>query len=509
MAVVKTESTSLRERVKLPPSERFVESYYKPAVGRSLRYLFEIETWIHLAHALMLGRRRIVSKRDVRRIVAAVLELSEAGPEVLKVDYSQEDLYSYVERWIVGRLGPEVGGRLHTGRSRNDLHTTSWRMALRGSVVETLAALANLRETVIRLAGKHVDTVMPGYTHTQHAQPITLAYYLLTVADVLARDHRRLRAALAETDRCPLGSGALTTTAFPIDRVWTARALGFAGVLEVGYDGVSSRDDIPQTCAALAILMTNLSRVAFDLQAWNTAEFRFVEIGDQHASVSSIMPQKKNPAALEHMKAAAGMVTGALVAALSSTKNTSLSDVNDGVTAINEPVLDAALRTRRILGLAAEVLEALKVNADVMLHAAEVGFGTATELADVIVRETGLSFRMAHNIVAGVVREAIDAGKTAVEITAADLERMSEKLFGKPLGASDKAVAGALDPARNVRIRTVLGGPAPANVRKMLAVRRRQIARDRADVSRVAARITKARDQVFDLAAREAAQAEA
>lgn len=497
-------SIQLRERVKLPPSALFVESYYKPAVGRSFQYLFEVETWIHLAHALMLGRRRIVSRKDVRQILRAVLELSEVGPEVLEVDFTQEDLYSYVERWIVGKLGPEVGGRLHTGRSRNDLHTTSWRMALRASVVETLAALSDLRATVLKLAGQHVDTIMPGYTHTQHAQPITLAYYLLTVADVLARDHRRLRAALAETDRCPLGSGALTTTAFPIDRVWTARVLGFAGVLEVGYDGVSSRDDIHQTSAALAILMTNLSRVAFDLQAWNTAEFRFVEIGDQHASVSSIMPQKKNPAALEHIKAAAGMVTGALVAALSCTKNTSLSDVNDGVTAINEPVLDAALRTRRILRLTSEVLEALEVNREVMLRAAEVGFGTATELADVIVRETGLSFRMAHNIVAGVVREAIEAGKTAVEITAADLERMSQQLFGKPLGVSDQAVAGALDPARNVKIRTVLGGPAPANVRKMLPARKRDLTRDKAEVAKVAARIEKAREGVFDLAARAA-----
>ncbi len=500
-------NVSLRERLKLPPSPVFVESYYKSSVSRSFQYLFEVETWIHLAHALMLAKQGIVAKGDVREIVKAVLELYEAGPEALEVDFSQEDLYSYLERWLVGRLGPEVGGRLHTGRSRNDLHTTSWRMALRTSMVEVLSALNGLRETTIGLARQHADTVMPGYTHTQHAQPITLAYYLLTVTDVLARDYRRLRASLAETDRCPLGSGALTTTAFPIDREYTARALGFAGVLEVGYDGVSSRDDIHQSAAAMAILMTNLSRVALDLQTWNTAEVRFVEIGDQHASVSSIMPQKKNPAALEHIKAATGMVTGALVATLSCTKNTSLSDVNDGVTAINEPVLDAALRTRRVLRLSAEVLEALKVNPDVMLRAAEVGFGTATELADVIVRETGLSFRMAHNIVAGVVREAIEEGKTALEITTGDLDRLSQQLFQRPLGISEAAVKGALDPTRNVKIRTVLGGPAPANVKRMLAARKRDLARDVGDVARVATRITKAREQVFEAAAREAGRA--
>jgi argininosuccinate lyase len=479
----------LRERVKRPPSAALVDSYYRPSVARALDRVFAHEMRIHQAHALMLARQGIVSRADVARILEAIAALGEAGSEALAVDYTQEDLYSYVERWIVGRLGPEVGGRLHTGRSRNDLNVTSWRMALREALLGVLDGLLALRAAALRLASAHADTVMPGYTHSQHAQPITLGYYLLTVADLLARDHRRLAAALAEVDHCPLGAGALSTTAFPIDREWTARALGFAGLVEVAYDAVSCRDDGHEAVNALALAMTNLSRLAVDLQAWNTAEYRFIELADQHSSVSSIMPQKKNPQALEHVKAQGAMVLGAAVAALSASRNTSLSDVNDGVTALNEPVLDAAARTRRALVLMAEVLDALTVHPETMRRSAELGFGTATELADVIVRETGLSFRMAHNVVAVVVRDAIAAGRTAMDIRAGDLDDAGTALFGRTLGVSEAALAAALDPVENIRIRTVTGGPAPAMVREMVKRRTAAMAADQAAVRAVTARL--------------------
>lgn len=499
------QTVMLRERVKLPPSAAMIDSYYRPNVTRSTHILFELELWIHVAHARMLERQGIVTGADIGRILGTLLELRAAGPEALAVDYTQEDLYSYTERFVIGRLGPEVGGRMHTGRSRNDLHTTSWRMALRQSLLEVIDSLMALRRTVLDLARQHADTVMPGYTHTQHAQPISLGYYMLSLADLLGRDFERLSHALDHVDRCPLGSGALTTTAFPIDRAFTAEALGFSGLVEVAYDGVSCRDDAHEAAAALTLLMTNLSRLATDLQSWSTAEYRFIELGDQHSAVSSIMPQKKNPAALEHTKAAAGMVTGALVAALSCSKNTSLSDVNDGVSAINEPVLDAALRTRRILVLLTEVLKAITVFPEVMRRSAEVGFGTATELADVIVRETGLSFRMAHNIVAMAVRETIEAGKTALDISAQDLRRIGENLFGNPIDLEERTVREALDPGHNIRIRTIIGGPAPDNVRAMAAQRQQRLDAEAAAIRAVAGRIEGARERTFAAAQAELA----
>jgi argininosuccinate lyase len=489
---------SIRERVKRPPAPAMIESYYGPALERAVRTQFDLEIWVHLAHAAMLARQDIIAAADAQTLRRALLALHAAGPDALGADGTAEDLYSYIERHLTRTLGPEVGGRLHTGRSRNDLHVTTWRMALRALLAEVLTALNALRRVALAQARRYAETVMPGYTHWQHAQPVTLGYYLLAFADLLARDFARLRAAYARVDCCPLGAGALATTAFPLDRAFTAAALGFGSVMEVAYDAVSSRDDAQEAVAACAVLTTGLSRLAVDLQAWSTYEYRFVELADQHCAVSSIMPQKKNPAALEHIKATAAMVTGALTAVLAASKNTAFADVSDGVTAGNEPALDAALRTRRILALAADVLGAITVFPERMADFAATGYGTATELADVIVRETGLSFRMAHNIVVVVVAEAIAASRAANEIAAAELEAAAERLFGRRLGLSAEVVRAALDPAENVRRRTVTGGPAPANMTAMLAARDAALAAETAEVAALAAHLAARRAAVFE-----------
>jgi argininosuccinate lyase len=317
---------------------------------------------------------------------------------------------------------------------------------------------------------------------------------------VLARDHLRLWGTLLHADLCPLGAGALTTTAWPLDRALTAELLGFAAPLEIAYDAVASRDDALEAASALAVLATFLSRLATDLQAWSTWEYGFLELADRHSAVSSIMPQKKNPVALEHIKAAAGMVGGALAAALACTKNTGFADVNDAVTAVNEPVLDAATRSRRILALLGEVLEGLTLNPARMAQAAAEGFGSATELADVIARETGLSFRMAHNIVALVVRRALEAGRSADRIRSADLDAAAEALFGRALGIPEAAVRQALDPAENIRARTLPGGPAPATMRAMLAARRAALAADHEAVAAAERRIAAARARSLTMA---------
>jgi argininosuccinate lyase len=499
------QDVSIRERVKQPPAPAILESYFNPALTRALAHHFELENWIHLAHAQMLVRQQIIGAEDGAKIQGCVLALNEAGPDALKIDHALEDLYSYVERHITRTLGPEAGGRLHTGRSRNDLHVTTWRMTLRGQMQDVLDALVALRRRVLALAETHAATIMPGFTHWQHAQPVTFGYYLLAFADQLERDFSRCLAAYQRTNRNPLGAGALTTTAFPLDRAFTTEALGFDGLMEIAYDAVSSRDDAHEAASAFAILMTAISRLAIDLQAWSTLEYRYIELGDQHCSVSSIMPQKKNPACLENLKAAAAMVTGNLTAALACSKNTAFADVSDGVTAVSDPVTDAAVTTRRALVLLEDVLGAITVNAEHMRHMTEIGFGTATELADVIVRETGLSFRMAHNIVAVVVAEAIEAGLPATAIKAADLERAAQTLFKRGLGISAAAVHAALDPGENVSRRTVAGGPSAANMRSMIAERGVRLAEDGTTAVRLRAQVATARKTSFDRARTQAA----
>jgi argininosuccinate lyase len=243
----------------------------------------------------------------------------------------------------------------------------------------------------------------------------------------------------------------------------------------------------------MAVMMTLLSRLATDLQNWGSWEYGFVELADRHSAVSSIMPQKKNPVALEHLKAAAAMVQGAHNAAMACTKNTAFADVNDAVTAVNEPVLDAALRSRRILALFQEVMQGLSLNKDRMANAAREGFGTATELADVIVRETGLSFRMAHNIVAIVVRDALSEGRNAESISSAALDEAAMVLFGKPLHIAAEKLHAALDPAQNLVGRSLLGGPAPEAMAQMIARRTEALTQDRQSISAISQRIADAR----------------
>nr|WP_274607258.1 argininosuccinate lyase [Paracraurococcus ruber] len=483
-----------------------VESYYRLAVARAQAQVFDHEMWAHLAHGLMLDRQGIVAREALAACLRCVLNLAAQGPDAVPVDHRAEDLYSYVERRIIAELGPDTGGRLHTGRSRNDLNATTWRMAIRAELIAAQRALLALRGTLLRLAGEHAAVVMPGYTHSQHAQPVTFGYWLLAAADVLARDSTRLAGALRHVDACPLGAGALTTTAFPLDRALTAELLGFAAPLEIAYDAVSTHDDGLEATGALAILATFLSRLATDLVSWSTWEYGFVELADRHSAVSSIMPQKKNPAALEHVRAASAMVQGALTAALACNRNTPFADVGDAVTAVNEPILDAAARTRRILALMEEVFALLTLRPARMACAAAEGFGTATELADVIVRETGLSFRQAHNIVAAVVRDALDAGRSADAIRSADLDQAAQALLGRPLGIAASAVAQALDPAANIRARTVQGGPAPAEMARLLQARHAALAADAALLDAMAQRIAAARERCFALA-RDLAQA--
>jgi argininosuccinate lyase len=483
---------SLRERVKYPPAQTMVDSYFAPAIAAGIRYQFVGEMRIHLAHAVMLLDCGIVGLDDIAKIIEVLIELEKAGPEALTIDYRQEDLYSYIERYIVEKLGPETGGRLHTGRSRNDLHTTSWRLSLRSRLLDLLDVVNRLRRTLLDLAEKHIDTVMPGYTHTQHAQPISFGYYLLSAGDLVERDFRRLSAALACCDRSPLGSGALSTTGFPINRELTARLLGFSGLVEIGYDGVSIRDDLQETVGALAILMTGISRVATDLQSWNTMEFGFLELDDAYSSVSSIMPQKKNPQALEHVKAVAAMAIGTLNTVLAASKNTALADVNDGVSAANAPAIEMIEKATRAMLVFEGALRTLTVKPEVMLRSAEIGFGTATELADIIVRETGMSFRMAHNIVGRVVRDTIEAGHTAMTITTTDLDEACKALFGHTLDLSEVVVRKALDPAENLKSRTVTGGPAPERMHEMIARRNTTFGEDATRIANIRKRLADA-----------------
>ncbi|HET8628910.1 MAG TPA: argininosuccinate lyase [Thermomicrobiales bacterium] len=492
-----TGEVQLRERLSKDPAPTLVEHVAAPKFRREFAVLFAPQLEIHLAHCLMLMERGIIARDDGAAILRALLDLQAQGVDALAPNYALEDLYSHVEHHLVARLGPDVGGRLHTARSRNDLGVTQWRLVLRQRLLDVRAALLRLRAAVLDLADAHVETVMPGYTHSQHAQPITLGYYLAAFADVLARDARRLAAAYATANCSPLGAAALTTTGFPIDREATMRRLGFDGLVENGFDAVASRDDAEEAAGALALLGVHLARAAEDLFVWGTAEFALIEFGDEYASVSSIMPQKKNPGFLEYIKKAAGHLIGHATQVLAAVKGSWFTDAGDATDAGNEPLLEATATAIACLEVLAGALATVTVYPERMLHGARVGFGTMTELADTIVREAGVSFRVAHNIVGKTVARAVAEGKRADELTHAMLDATSRELFGRPLDVPEAAIARALDPAENIRLRTVRGGPAPGELRRMLAGARRRLARDREDLGRARDHVAASRERLM------------
>ena len=434
--------------------------------------MFLPQMQIHLAHCLMLRDQGIISEAVARQLLRELLIVYDDNPSVVTPNYLD------LEKHLVSILGADIAGQLHTARSRNDLTVTVWRMVLRDLLLQVRAAVLTLRKTVLDVAFEHAETVMPGYTPSQHAQPITLGYYLAAFADVLARDSKRLTAAYHTCNHSPLGAAALTTTGFPIDRHATARRLGFDGLVENGLDAVGSRDDAEEASCALGLLGVHLARTAEDLFTWHTFEFGFIQFGARHTGGSSIMPQKRNPGLLETIKREAGFLIGASTQTLASARGAWFTDAHDAKEAGDKPLLLATDSAIGCLELLSDALRDMGVNEDRMLEYAQIGFGTMTEVADTIVRESGRSFRVAHTIVGDTVSTAIQDGKKADEVTPEMLEEAAQSLLSEPLGVSREAIAKALDARENIRLRTVVGGPAPAELHRMLSQRRAHFAEE-------------------------------
>ncbi len=358
------------------------------------RGIFEADLLVDRAHLVMLKEQGLISREVCSQIMAALDEIGTAAEPALGAG---EDVHEAIEASILARVGPE-GGRMHTGRSRNDEVATCIRLALRAQMLDLMEEELSFIQTLVRLAAEHKETIIPGFTHTQHAQPTTLAHHLLAHADAAARDLARMEDAYARVNLSPLGAAAFASTGFAIDRFRTCQLLGFDGLVENSMDAVSTRDFILEVLADLSIMMVNLSRLAEELILWSTSEFGYLELDNLYASTSSIMPQKKNPDTAELARGKTGSVMGSLMAALSICKGLPLSYNRDlqEVTPHLWRSLDWSRSTVRILD---GCVASLKFNKDRMEKSSGAGFSTATELADSLVRITGMPFRTAHRIV--------------------------------------------------------------------------------------------------------------
>jgi argininosuccinate lyase len=412
-----------------------------------------------LAHAAMLARCKIISEGDAGRIKAALEDILadiEAGKIAFSVD--AEDIHMNIETLLTERIA-DSGKRLHTARSRNDQVALDLRMYLKDEISAISDMLAALIGELLGVCGRHADTVMPGYTHLQRAQPITLAHHFLAYAEMFLRDIGRLADCRKRTDVMPLGSGALAGVTYPIDRQGVADALGFAAISQNSLDGVSDRDFVIELLSALSILMVHLSRSAEELILWSSLEFGFAEMDDAYSTGSSMMPQKKNPDVAELIRGKTGRVFGDLIALLTVMKGLPLS-YNKDLQEDKEPVFDAVDTIKLCLPVYTRMLAATKFNAGAMRDAARGGFTNATDLADYLVRK-GIPFRDAHEIVGKAVYYCIGQGKALEDVS---LERL--KSFSPAIEAD---VYGAIALETCVNARNVAGGPARAAVEASMA----------------------------------------
>ncbi len=459
-----------------------------PALANARAHLFTPMLAAHTAHVLMLTEAGILPPAQAAMLLAAIREVAETGVErvIAEESVDAEDLFFLVEGRIIAHAGAEAGGNLQLARSRNDLGAALWRLAARERVLAVLDGVLRLREILIGLAAAHTETLMPGYTHTQPAQPTTLAHHLAGVWGPLERDTARLCAAFGRINQSPLGAAAFTTTAFPIDRARVAALLGFDGIIENGYDAVGASDAMLEGVSALVTCASSLSRFLYDLLVWARVEVGFLRVDDAFVQISSIMPQKRNPVVLEHLRAHLAYIYGDAVAVQTMTHNAAYADTNDVEDDIQTPLYRAFDAAERVLMLFAAVLPTLHWNTERMASLAGRGFTTATELADTLVREFGLPFRTAHGVVAQVVQDALARGAEADAITAADVARAAEATTGASLPITDAQVRAALDPAAAVAARWPRPlGDGPEHRRRPRNPRRRpRMARRDADAAR-------------------------
>ncbi|MDD1721017.1 MAG: argininosuccinate lyase [Euryarchaeota archaeon] len=437
-------------------------------------WLFRYDILVDIAHVTMLKQQSIITQTRHETLVAALGLIYMRGYSALP--RKADDVHVAIETALIDDVGSEHGGWLHVGRSRNDEVVTCIRMALRDELVLLSLDILTLQEVLLDLAEENVDTIMPGFTHLQHAQATTLGHHLLGYYDALERDCSRVTDCFWRTNKCPLGAAAFASTGFPLDRDLTAAALGFDGLIEHSMDAVSSRDFAVDALGASSSLMLTLSRLAEELILWSSTEFGYVELDDTFTSTSSIMPQKKNPDTLEMMRARSGSVIGSLVAVLSILKALPYSynlDLQEVTPHLRQGMRNSTESARIAIG----IMRTVTINKERLADMSTRGFTAATELADTIVRVTHVPFRTAHNLVGALARSG-DHNLSAIDDIA--IKQVGQSLSS--LGLSQKDVNDALDVHKNVEKRSVKGGPAMQEVQRMIKSRRQQLQHKRRNV---------------------------
>ncbi|MEO1816320.1 MAG: argininosuccinate lyase [Acetobacterium sp.] len=421
-----------------------------------------------IAHARMLGKQNIIDPEESEKIIEAleaILLDIEAGS--IEFSVSMEDIHMNVEAILTERIG-DVGKKLHTGRSRNDQVATDMRLYVKEIATDSKSLIQNLILTLLDLAEDHTNTIMPGYTHLQRAQPITFSHHLMAYVEMFKRDMIRMTQVKTMADTLPLGSGALATTTYPLDREAVAAELDFAAVSLNSLDGVSDRDFCLDFLEAASVLMMHLSRFSEEIILWCSSEFNFITLDDAFSTGSSIMPQKKNPDIAELVRGKTGRVYGNLMGLLTTMKGIPLA-YNKDMQEDKEPVFDTYDTIKICLITFAKMIKTLTVNKDTMKKAAAGGFSNATDAADWLVKH-GVAFRDAHEIIGKLVFFALEQQKSLDELSLAEYKSVSPVF--------DESIFAAIDLNVCVNQRNIIGGPAEEQVRKAIALNHQWLAQN-------------------------------
>ncbi len=458
------------------PGKTYTEVVLKPAYDEAKLHLLEPMMAIHKAQLIMLVEQGLISCEQGKKMAEAISSLDLQSIRTSNYSGQVEDLFFQIETELLHKAG-DIAGNLHIGRSRNDMGITMFRLALLEKIQTTFSSLLLLQDQLLHFASEHVDTLMIGYTHTQQAQPTTLAHYILAVVDSLNRDIQRFIHAYKQCNQSPMGAAAFTTSGFNINRKRMMELLGFEGYIENSYDAIAGADYIAEVMTAVQITAISLGRFVQDLLLWSTQEFSVLRVSDPYVQTSSIMPQKRNPVSLEHIRSLLSSCVGNTQTVLTMLHNTPFGDIVDTEDDMQPYAWRSLDLLDKLCRLLACVIGTTEVNKKVLRDRAKASFATVTELADTLVRTDGLSFRTAHHIASEVVKIALTQGIGVHEVSLSLVNEAANDVIGKPLKLDEAKLQESLDPDNFVKIRSLPGGPNPDEVRRMITDRQHLYAR--------------------------------
>ena len=471
-----------------------LDENFEDAKARLLGPLLAIE----YAHLVMLADQQIITRAEAASIRQALDAISPDEIRKVRYDGTYEDLFFYMERLIVAGCGEDAAGRLHTARSRNDIDMTMYRMSQRQLILAVIEGTLQLRRALIPLADRYRDAVFAAHTHTQPAQVSTVSHYLQAVIEQLERDTVRLRAAYASTNQNPLGSCAITGTGFPIDRERTTALLGFDGPTGNTYGSIATVDYLLESVSATAVMLVGLGRVVQDLLLWCTVEFGYLRLADGFVQGSSIMPQKRNPVALEHARAIASKAVGQAAGLMIAVHNTPFGDIVDTEDDLQPLVGQMFHDAARAVSLVAAAMTEATFDVEKLAGRAGENWITITELADTLVRDHGLPFKAGHTIAARLVAGTRATPERSIS---ALVREIAKDVTGKEIVYTDAQLAEILSPRHFVEVRKTHGGPSPSETLRAIGVSKNALAADDGWLSAARGRLRAAEEQLRAAAA--------